>query len=216
MLTEELRASARRVWDAILGHPFVVELYRGDLPLGRFRYYALQDYHFLVWYTKALALAAYKARDLESMRAMLELAYGTATGEMANYGRLLGRMGLTLRDAMDVEPNAANLAYTNFLAHTCTYGTFEECVAALLPCLWSYAEIAEAHRHLLERNGVDLYREWASTYLGEEYRRLVARMRGLLDASGAPPERLVGPFLTASRYEYMFWEAAYREERWPV
>jgi thiaminase/transcriptional activator TenA len=35
-------------------------------------------------------------------------------------------------------------------------------------------------------------------------------------ASAAEKRRMSGHFLLSSRYEYLFWEQAYRLERWPI
>jgi thiaminase/transcriptional activator TenA len=36
------------------------------------------------------------------------------------------------------------------------------------------------------------------------------------DASPSELDAMRQAFLTSSRYEYMFWEAAYRREQWPL
>ena len=52
MVSETLRRWADPIWEQIFRHPFVVEVYRGDLPLEKFRYYLLQDYNYLVNFAK--------------------------------------------------------------------------------------------------------------------------------------------------------------------
>ena len=209
MATEELRRRADQIWRGILAHPFVAELYSGSLPLEKFRYYLLQDYNYLVNFAKALSLAAARAPRVELMKAALELAYGTVTGEMANYEALLREVGLSLRDAEAAEPNRVNVSYMAYLKSVCALDGFYQCMAALLPCFWSYAEIAEAHKDKLAGNPVAVYRRWASVYLSPEYKSLVSRLRGVLDASGMSAEELWPYFREASLYELEFWQAAY-------
>ncbi|AET32371.1 thiaminase II [Pyrobaculum ferrireducens] len=209
MSSAELRRRAGDVWGRILAHPFVVELYGGSLPLEKFRYYLLQDYNYLVNFAKALSLAAAKAPDVSLMKTALELAYGTVTGEMANYERLLAEVGLTLRDAEAAEPNRVNKAYMSYLKSVCALEDFYSCMAAVLTCFWSYLEIAEAHREKLEGNPVAVYRRWASVYLSPEYRALVERLKAVLDRSGRHPDELWPYFREASLYELEFWQAAY-------
>jgi thiaminase/transcriptional activator TenA len=36
------------------------------------------------------------------------------------------------------------------------------------------------------------------------------------DATASDRERYRDLFVTSSRYEYMFWDAAWRQEEWPV
>jgi thiaminase/transcriptional activator TenA len=92
------------LWVKDLDHPFVVELYSGTLPLEKFKYYVLQDYNYLVTMVRVLSLLAAKAPTLELSRLTLELAYGTVTGEMENYERLLSALDMTIDDAIKAKP----------------------------------------------------------------------------------------------------------------
>ncbi|MCX8137002.1 thiaminase II [Pyrobaculum aerophilum] len=209
MVTGELRRRADEIWQRILAHPFVAELYAGTLPMDKFKYYLLQDYNYLVNFAKALSLAASRAPSVDLMKTALELAYGTVTGEMANYEALLKEVGLSLRDAAEAEPNRVNVSYMAYLKSTCALEGFYQCMAALLPCFWSYAEIAERHGGRLKENPVHVYKKWASVYLSPEYRGLVERLRAVLDSSGLSAEELWPYFKEASLYELEFWQAAY-------
>ena len=56
---------------------------------------------------------------------------------------------------------------------------------------------------------------------GEQFASAVQRVLDVADASTAdlPESRLAlirQHYLTASRYEWMFWDAAFRLESWPV
>jgi thiaminase/transcriptional activator TenA len=92
------------LWVKDLDHPFVVELYSGTLPLEKFKYYVLQDYNYLITMVRILSLLAAKAPTLELSRLALELAYGTVTGEMENYERLLSALDMTIDDAIKAKP----------------------------------------------------------------------------------------------------------------
>ena len=218
-LTSRLRAEASGVWERILTHPFVVELYEGRLSLERFKFYVVQDYNFLVGMMRAFSLLASRA-DYETARLALEIAYADATIEMDNYVKLLGELGLSLKYVIKAEPAPTNVAYTSFIVSTCATGSPLECLVSTLPCFWSYLEIAERHKDKLEANPIGLYRRWAEVYLSSEYRGLVERLRAAADklwsTHGGDYEGLRRIFLTASRYEYMFWDMAYKMEAWPV
>lgn len=214
-VSEILRARAEDLWVKDLNHPFVVELYSGTLPLEKFKYYLLQDYNYLVGMVKTLSILAAKAPNLDLARVALELAYGTVTGELENYKKLLSMVGLSLLDAERIEPNPTNVAYMNFLKATAYQEGFYEGLASVLPCMWTYMDIAGAHESKLERNTVEVYRNWASTYLSEPYRNLVSVLREALDSSGRSPESLWPFFKLALKYEILFWEASYNMETWP-
>lgn len=208
-ISGRLRQDADPIWREIFGYPFVVGLYRGDLPLEKFRFYVLQDYNFLVAMMKNLAILASKAETVSLTREMLELAHLEGTSEFQGYEALLGKLGYTLSDALKVSPAPVNISYSSFLLATSSLKTFWEGLTAILPCFWTYAEIADFHREKLLRNGNALYTEWAAVYLSESYLSLVGRLRGLVDAASAAYERLREVFLTASQYEYDYWDTAY-------
>ena len=62
---------------------------------------------------------------------------------------------------------------------------------------------------------------WSAVYAEGLLEDGVNLWRELLDEAGggaSEQERaaIVDAFVTSSRYEYMFWEMAYRQESWPV
>lgn len=217
-VVESLRAYAEPVWEKIFDHPFVVELYSGSLPLEKFKYFVLQDYNYLVTMTKCYSIMAAKAEDFEVARRVLEIAHLDATAELESYEKLLAELGLTLRDALAAEVAPTNLAYSNFLLATCSLGTTLEGLASTLPCFWTYAEVAKRHEGRLHYNKVRLYVSWARVYLSEGYLKIVEMLKELVNSlsAGSDVSKIKQLFLTASKYEYMFWDMAYRMERWPI
>jgi len=137
--------------------------------------------------------------------------------EMENYLRILPEAGVDPGSLGSTERSPTSLAYSNFLLRTCALETPLECASAMLPCFWSYQELARAHETDLGRNPVELYRRWGEAYLGEDYGRVVEGLRGIVDALWAEDLRAaaVRSFILGSRYELMFWDAAYAEEGWP-
>lgn len=216
-LTDVLRRDADCIWRRIFEHRFVLELYRGVLPLEKFKYYVIQDYSYLIGVLRAFSLVAAKA-DYETARFAVEIAYLDATIEMENYVKLLDKLGLRLEEVVNVEPAPTTTAYVNFLISICALGTPLECLVSVLPCFWTYMEIAERHKSLLKENRNELYRSWAEVYLSDEYKSLVVKLRNAVDRlwSGAGYDKLKRLFLTGSRYEWMFWDMAYKMEKWPV
>ena len=65
------------------------------------------------------------------------------------------------------------------------------------------------------------YQEWIETYASEDFWKPVREQIQLMDTLGAaakPQEKklLMDHFILSSRYEFMFWEQAYRLEQWPI
>jgi thiaminase (transcriptional activator TenA) len=71
--TRAIRTKAQPIWDRELKHPFVRGLADGTLSFDRFRFYLTQDYIFLVEYCRVFALAAAKARDLQTIELFTDL-----------------------------------------------------------------------------------------------------------------------------------------------
>ncbi|MGH2970036.1 MAG: thiaminase II, partial [Solirubrobacteraceae bacterium] len=139
----ELRGAADTVWEAQHAHPFVRGIGDGTLPEERFRFYVRQDYLFLIDYGRLLALGTARAPRLEWMRRFAALSRSVLEQEMDLHRALAARWGVSAA-ALEAERSApATAAYCDFLLRTAALGDFGELVAALLPCMWGYAEIGE-------------------------------------------------------------------------
>jgi thiaminase/transcriptional activator TenA len=215
-----LRRKADTVWEAQHRHPFVRGIGDGTLDLEAFKFWVRQDYLFLIEYARVLGLAAAKAPDLETMTRFAALLDETLRVEMGLHRSYAAEFGISEEELEREEMAPATRAYTDFLARTAAVGDFAELVAALTPCMWGFCEIAQRLASG-PQPADDRYRRWIEMYSSPEFAELAAWCRDLLDrlAEGLRPEeqrRLEDAFFTSSRYEYLFWEAAYRREGWPV
>lgn len=218
-LTTSLWRGVEPIHAAILRHPFVTGLTDGTLPRESFRYYIVQDAHYLRTYARALALCAAKAPTPDDTVMFAGHAGGAIAAERELHAALLGDLGLTTAQAA-AEPEApATVAYTSYLLAACHGGSFAEALAAVLPCYWIYARVGAA---LVERGSPDpLYARWIAMYGGDEFQGVVDAVLALTDRVGpglspADRERAHHHFTTTSRYEWMFWDAGWRRETWPV
>src|SRR5688572_17998830 len=66
---DRLKQAAAADWQSYVEHAFVRQLGEGTLPQQAFRAYLVQDYLFLIQFSRAWALAAYKSRTLPDIRA---------------------------------------------------------------------------------------------------------------------------------------------------
>jgi thiaminase/transcriptional activator TenA len=215
-----------RMWTAmepifgrILAHPFLAGLTDGTLPREAFRHYVVQDALYLVDYARALALVGAKAPDEGAIAMFASHASGALEVERALHAGLLGGLGVDPDALRTTPPTPTTLAYTSYLLRSCHQGSFAEGLAAVLPCYWIYAEVGA---RLLARSSPDpLYARWIGTYGGEEFGRIVADVLALVDrtgdgASASEEAAMREHVVTTSRYEWMFWDASWRRETWPV
>jgi thiaminase/transcriptional activator TenA len=217
-VTERLRKDADNVWERIIEHPFVVELYSGTLPMEKFRFYILQDYNYLISSIKNFSIISSKADSIDAMREVIEILHLESVSEFKGYEEFLRKLGYTIEDATNIEPIPMNISYVSFLLSTSSLKSYAESITSVLPCFWSYTEIAEYHKDKLRKNRNKLYMDWASVYLSEPYLNLVRKIKKLVDDAGEKfsYEKLKKTFITASKYEYIYWDAVYNMNTWPI
>jgi thiaminase/transcriptional activator TenA len=216
--SQQLRAAAAEIWEAQHAHPFLRGIADGSLPVERFAHYVRQDYVFLIEYARMLALGAARATDLQTMRRFADIAQAILGEEMELHRGLARELGISETELEAEPPAPTTQAYTDFLVRTAALGDQGELAAALLPCMWGYAELGQ--RLAAEGASPDeRYRRWIETYAAPEFDELAAWCRSLVDrlAAGADDDaraRMTRAFLTCSRYELAFWEMGWTVERW--
>ncbi|WP_435067191.1 thiaminase II [Haloplanus sp. C73] len=217
---DDLRPTANDLWDDIVAHPMVSQLGAGTLDTDPFEYWVRQDYVYLIDYSRVFAHGAASAPTLDHMGTFAELLHETLNTEMDLHRAYAAEFDISERDLEETEASPTTQAYTDFLVRTAATGTFGDLVAALLPCMWGFNETAKR----LEADGLpddERYAEWIETYAGEEFSTLTEWCKDLLnevaaDATASDRERFRDRFVTSARYEYRFWDAAWRQETWTV
>jgi thiaminase (transcriptional activator TenA) len=213
-----LREVADPIWEAQHAHPFVRGIGDGTLDVERFGHWLRQDYLYLIDYARLFAAGVLRAPDLPTMTTMAQLVHEILHTEMDLHRSYVAEFGITTED-LERETKAPTCqGYTDFLLRTATTGDFAELLAALLPCMWGYAEVGQrlAERGMPED---ERYARWIGMYASEEFVELARWCRELVDrvAEGLPVdarERMEAAFVTSSRYELAFWEMAWSGERW--
>ncbi len=207
------------IYAAILDHPFVTGLTDGSLDADVFAHYVAQDVHYLRDYSRALAIVGAKAPEPAVTAMFSRHAAEVFDVELELHGTLLPQLGLDA-SAVDNAPVAPTTrAYTSYLLATCYGGGFADGLAAVLPCYWIYASVGAELAH---RGSPDpRYQAWISSYGGEEFAATVAEVLALTDRVGTTLTDVAeaaarAHFVTTSRYEWMFFDAAFRRESWPV
>ena len=202
------------IYAEILRHPFLTGLSDGTLAPDAFVRYLRQDGYYLRDYARALAVLGAKAPTGADAAMLARHSAATAEVELAGHTELLADLGATA----DVEVTPTTRAYTSYLLATAYGGSFAEGLAAVLPCYWIYARVGAALA--VAGSPKPAYRQWIDTYAGKEFGVLVEEILELVDRVGPhlgslEKERAHQHLLLTTRYEWMFWDAAYTDERWP-
>ena len=219
--SDQLRNENQHIWDAILEHPFVLELGAGTLPLEKFTYYVKQDYLYLIDFARCIGLAASKAEDIEDMRRWAGMMEGCLRYETEMLESLSKALGMSPEEISQTPKAPTNEAYTNHILKVAYKDSMGENVAALLPCMWTYMDVGDALAEIGGYKGHPIYEEWCEAYTLPEYIDLVNVYRNLVNrsAEGArktEKNRMRRLFRLSMRYEYMFWDMAYGMEEWPI
>ncbi len=219
--SDHLRQLAAPIWEAQLHHPFVKALGNGTLPLRKFQYYILQDARYLEELAKIFAAGAEKADDSETTLRFAQLVEETIIVERGLHESYGKEWKLTAQGMRSTPLSPTNYAYCRHMRSMAQTGTLGEITVVALPCAWVYCEVGQ---HLLRKGPPKPshpYHEWLKLYGSPEFANVAKWMRRVVNkcaqsAGKAEKARMEEAFLISSRYEWMFWDMAWREERWPV
>ena len=212
--TEHAWESTSEIRKAIDNHPFVVGLGDGTLDADRFGYYMAQDVLYLADYARSLALCGSQASGADEVLFWATCAVGAISVERELHAGFV-------EDFTTIPRSPTCTAYTSYLSALGGTGSYPVLCAGLLPCFWIYLDVGS---RLLTHAG-DLakhpYGSWIATYADPAFAESTRRAREIVDrtaerVSDAEQARMLDAFLTCSRYEWMFWDAAWRVEAWPV
>lgn len=218
--SDKLRRQADSIWRAIYSHPFLSELHAGTLPLDRFTYFILQDYLYLLDFAQVLCLGGAKSPSLKTLEIFTRHALIAVEVERSFHASFGRSLGLSQQQLDKTPKGPITEAYTRHLQAVARSGSLGEIVAAVLPCYWIYGEVGKKLYRGRPQHP-KIYREWIETYASKEYWKPVREQIRLMNRLGASAKseekRLMrSHFLLSSRYEFLFWDQAYRLEEWPV
>ena len=218
-LTAQLWSSIDATYGAILEHPFIAGLTDGSLDQAAFRFYVIQDAHYLREFARALSVAAARAPEERDIAMFNEHAAGAIAVERQLHESFFSDFGLSETDVAATPMAPTNLAYTSYLLAVAYGGSFPEALAALLPCYWIYWEVGKE----LEKYGSpkELFRRWIQAYSSEAYGAIVRQVLEVMDqvARGKGEDDLQqirSHFIITSKLEYLFWGMGFQRQTWGI
>lgn len=183
-------------WSAFTHHAFVEGLRDGSLSQSAFTHYLIQDYVFLVHFSRAWSLGVIKAETLDEMKTCAATVDTLINHEMDLHIRTCAAAGINETTLFSAPENIENLAYTRYVMDAGLQGDFLDLMAALAPCVFGYGEIGLR----LGRTRVKdtPYADWISTYAGDDYQSAMTRVGAMID--DAVTLRLGREFQNAPRW----------------
>ncbi len=202
---------------AIESMPFITALVDGSLPEDAFAFYLAQDSVYLVEFARALAMVSATAPTIGAQTFFAGSAHVALEVESS-----LHRDWLAEHDrALTAPESPVTAAYTDHLLAACVRGPYPVAAAAVLPCYWLYAHIAEV---IVDRAG-DVtghpYARWITAYADPVFQESARQARGFVDdaaatVDAATRERMLVAFERSSMHEYLFFEQGLEQPGWPA
>ena len=211
--SQVLLAAGAATWERAVNHPMVRAIGDGSLPHETFRGYFEQNVLYLLDYARAIALIVAKAPDGDAITTLGRFLSQIVDVEIPANLSFLSRLGGdpdSIGGAGSMLPTT--YAYTRHLLAACALGDCAEGLTAVLPCQWSYGELA---RPLMERTPEDpIYADWIGMFGNAEYEAIVSATTALLDRlTDAGDEKrmavLAEIFERSTHFEVAFWDMAY-------
>lgn len=210
--SDEAWQAARPVYERIKENPFVNALADGSLSQEKFLYYLAQDARYLETYSRVLAHIASRLSDRSEIDAFLKFASDGIAVERALHESFLPS------GAAPVEKSPACLLYTSVLQSQ-AYEPVEVEAASVLPCFWIYQRVGN---HISALAAADNpYRRWIDTYGDAEFEAATVLAISMCDSmaervSPAIRQRMTSVFVLCARMEWMFWQSAWKLEKWEI
>ncbi|EEU39103.1 uncharacterized protein NECHADRAFT_94485 [Fusarium vanettenii 77-13-4] len=205
------RPDVRDVWREFVYHPFVMAIGDGTLPLESFKGYIVQDYLYLIHFSRANALAAYKAQNVEDITRATEIVQHIMH-ELKLHTTYCESFGISIAEIQATEEKQACTAYTRYVLDIGQNGDWLGLQMALAPCLLGYGAVARMlrdHKDTVEENNT--YWAWIKNYNEDDYTQAVRLGSELLEKhlqlqSPSRIEELVQIFIKGLKLEIGFWE----------
>ena len=207
--SQQAWSAADHIYREILDLPFVKQLADGSLPREIFNRYIGQDSLYINRYCRVLCHIASRLPEKEMTESFIGFA-----GDGVEVERALHSIYLSDRPE---EMSPVCLMYTSVLMSQ-AYAPVEVGAASVLPCFWVYLKVG---KHIAATARIDHpYADWIATYSDPAFDRSNDRAIEICDrlaaaASPAVRDAMTRIFVECTRMEWLFWQGAYADLKWP-
>ena len=174
-----LRENHKDNWLLYTKHEFINKLSNDTLKEEKFLNYLIQDYLFLIQFSKAWSLAILKSDNLEEMKIAASTVNDLINFEMELHITLCANYGISKSDLENADEENENIAYTRYVLELGYSGDFLDLLSSLAPCVLGYGEIGLNCQNSNPRT--IMYKKWIETYSSIEYQNVCKNVSGLID-----------------------------------
>ena len=166
-------------WILYTKHDFLKKLSAGTLKEEKFLNYLIQDYLFLIQFSKAWSLAILKSDNLEEMKIAASTVNDLINFEMELHISLCANYGISKSDLENADEENQNIAYTRYVLELGYSGDFLDLLSSLAPCVLGYGEIGINYKNSNPK--ISMYQKWIDTYSSNEYQDVCKNVANLID-----------------------------------
>ena len=174
-----LKENHKDNWLLYTKHEFINKLSNDTLKEEKFLNYLIQDYLFLIQFSKAWSLAILKSDNLEEMKIDASTVNDLINFEMELHITLCANYGISKSDLENADEENANIAYTRYVLELGYSGDFLDLLSSLAPCVLGYGEIGLNCQNSNPKTL--MYKKWIETYSSIEYQDVCKNVSGLID-----------------------------------
>jgi thiaminase/transcriptional activator TenA len=203
------------ILNQIKEHPFIAKLMDGSLPNDIFNFYIIQDALYLSEYKNVLAILGSKCQEENDTQFFLDSATGIINVENVLHQNFLKN------NEINNEPSPTCELYTSYLSRIVNTKSIEEGIAAILPCFTIYKEVGDYIKENQTNRKDNPFQNWINTYGGEDFAQSVRSAIKITNkhaenANKITLNKMNVAFEKASKLEWMFWDSAYKKEKWTI
>jgi thiaminase/transcriptional activator TenA len=143
-------------------------------------YYLVQDYIFLMHFSRAWALAVMKSETVEEMQLCAATVNALISDEIKLHIGICAEAGIDQATLSNASEATENLAYTRYVLDAGHSGDMIDLLAALAPCVMGYGEIG---LRLCQSNHATDYADWINTYGDTDYQNVCIAVGQLIDTA---------------------------------
>ena len=217
---DDLRAKYYEQWEAMVTHPFVMEMGDGSLDIAKFRSYFRQDYVFCSDLVKLTSIAIAKAApDYEAGKVLNGFLSNFLSAENDLFLNGFQDLGVSAEEYQTTVANPVTQGFGDFMVRTALEGDIDDLVALFYVTEGTYLDWAS---RLIESGAEPnnaVYQGWIDIHSPAVLSDVVGWFTERLNDAGERANATKGAnleriFRTTLRYEHLFWEANYHGWRW--
>lgn len=214
--SEKLLNAVFEIWKNYNNHPFVLGIQNGNLDIEKFKYYVIQDFMYLINYTKVFAIGVAKSKSIETMQLFANYTHVLACNELNLHRKYMSELDISQERIKKIRIEIDNASYCAYMLNIAYTDEEVEILVAILSCACSYEVIA---KKILANNPKaiehKIFGSWIKTYSSDDYaahnEKLIDAMDNLSQNYDSDRLRhLIEIFIYCSEYEMKFWDFSWQ------